>query len=214
MEIATPSGFTSVDSLRLEGVDQAGFTWGAQEDGLGFEVQLPRKLGPADSGVVLEVVFNAPVLREVGTFFDGRVFDRTRPQEVRQQIVPGNAADEVESDLLSVKTSLSNFLLFSPRVFPKTFSPNGDAINDVLNISYTLLRVTAPVPVSIKIYDPSGALVRGVYSDADSIGEYTRTWDGMDSSNHLVAPGIYLYQKLLNLQTEKEIRSGIISVVY
>ena len=33
VEIATPAGFTSVDSLRLGGVDQAGFTWVAQEDG-------------------------------------------------------------------------------------------------------------------------------------------------------------------------------------
>ena len=93
------------------------------------------------------MVFNAPVLREVGTFFDGRVFDRTRPQEVRQQIVPGNAADEAESELLSVRTSVGESLLFAPRVFPTPFSPNGDAINDVLTISYTLLRVTAPVPV-------------------------------------------------------------------
>ena len=89
VEIATPSGFTSVDSLRIEVVDQADFTWTPHPDGLGFEVQLPRKLGPPDSGAVLEVVFKAPVLREVGTFFDGRVFDSAKPHEVRQQIEPG-----------------------------------------------------------------------------------------------------------------------------
>jgi hypothetical protein len=217
VEIATPAGFTSVDSLRLGGVDQAGFTWVAQEDGLGFEVQLPRKLGPADSGVVLEVVFSAPVLREVGTFFDGRVFDSTRPQEVRQQIVPGNAADEAESELLSVRTSVGESLLFAPRVFPTPFSPNGDAINDVLTISYTLLRVTAPVPVSVGIYDLSGALgalVKQVYAGEDSIGEYARSWDGTDRSNRLVAPGIYLYRLAVDLHTAREVRSGIVSVVY
>ena len=186
----------------------------AQEDGLGFEVQLPRKLGPADSGVVLEVVFNAPVLREVGTFFDGRVFDRTRPQEVRQQIVPGNAADEAESELLSVRTSVGESLLFAPRVFPTPFSPNGDAINDVLTISYTLLRVTAPVPVSVGIYNLSGALVKQVYAGEDSIGEYARSWDGTDRSNRLVAPGIYLYRLAVDLHTAREVRSGIVSVVY
>ena len=214
VEIATPAGFTSVDSLRLGGTDQAGFTWVAQEDGLGFEVQLPRKLGPADSGVVLEVVFNAPVLREVGTFFDGRVFDSTRPQEVRQQIVPGNAADEAESELLSVRTSVGESLLFAPRVFPTPFSPNGDAINDVLTISYTLLRVTAPVPVSVGIYNLSGALVKQVYAGEDSIGEYARSWDGTDRSNRLVAPGIYLYRLAVDLHTAREVRSGIVSVVY
>ena len=214
VEIATPSGFTSVDSLRIEGVDQADFTWTSQPDGLGFEVQLPRKLGPTDSGAVLEVVFKAPVLREVGTFFDGRVFDSAKPHEVRQQIEPGNAADEAESELLSVKTSVGRSLLFAPRVFPRIFTPNGDAINEVLNISYTLLRVTAPVPVSVAIYDLSGALIKQVYAGDDSVGEYARTWDGTDGSNRRVVPGIYLYRLAVDLHTETEVSSGIISVVY
>ena len=214
VEIATPSGFTSVDSLRIEGVDQADFTWTPQPDGLGFEVQLPRKLGPTDSGAVLEVVFKASVLRAVGTFFDGRVFDSTKPHEVRQQIEPGNAADETESELLSVRTSVGRSLLFAPRVFPRTFTPNGDAINEVLNISYTLLRVTAPVPVSVAIYDLSGALIKQVYAGDDPIGEYTRSWDGTDGSNRRVVPGIYLYRLAVDLHTETEVSSGIISVVY
>ena len=214
VEIATPSGFTSVDSLRLEGVDQADFTWMSQPDGLGFEVQLPRKLGPTDSGAVLEVVFKAPVLREVGTFFDGRVFDSAKPHEVRQQIEPGNAADEAESEQLSVRTSVGRSLLFAPRAFPRIFTPNNDAINEVLTISYTLLRVTAPVPVSVAIYDLSGALIKQVYAGDDSVGEYARFWDGTDGSNRRVAPGIYVYRLAVDLYTGTEVSSGIVSVVY
>ena len=216
VEIATPSGFTSVDSLRIEGINihPDEFTWTRHEDDLSFEVKLPRKLGTADSGVVLEVVFNAPVLREVGTFFDGRVFDSTKPHEVRQQIVPGNAADEAESELLSVRTAVGQSLLFAPRVSPNPFTPNNDAINDVLNISYALLRVTAPVPVSVAVYDLSGALVKQVYSGEDSIGEYTRTWDGTDHSERPVTPGIYLYRILVGVQTEKEVWNGTVSIVY
>ena len=216
VEIATPSGFTSVDSLRIEGINihPDEFTWTRHEDDLGFEVKLPRKLGTADSGVVLEVVFNAPVLREVGTFFDGRVFDSTKPHEVRQQIVPGNAADEAESELLSVRTAVGQSLLFAPRVSPNPFTPNNDAINDVLNISYALLRVTAPVPVSVAVYDLSGALVKQVYSGEDSIGEHVRTWDGTNRSKRPVAPGIYLYRIEVDLHTDKEVRSGVVSVVY
>ena len=214
VEIATPSGFTSVDSLRIEGVDQADFTWTSQPDGLGFEIQLPRKLGPTDSGAVLEVVFKAPVLREVGTFFDGRVFDSAKPHEVRQQIEPGNAADEAESERLSVRTSVGRSLLFAPRVFPRIFTPNNDAINEVLTISYTLLRVTAPVPVSVAIYDLSGALIKQVYAGDDSVGEYARSWDGTDGSNRRVAPGIYVYRLAVDLYTGTEVSSGIVSVVY
>ena len=214
VEIATPSGFASVDSLRIEGVDQVDFTWTPQPDGLGFEVQLPRKLGPPDSGAVLEVVFKAPVLREVGTFFDGRVFDSAKPHEVRQQIEPGNAADEAESEQLSVRTSVGGSLLFAPRVFPHIFTPNNDAINEVVTISYTLLRVTAPVPVSVAIYDLSGALIKQVYAGDDSVGEYARFWDGTDRFNRRVAPGIYVYRLAVDLYTGTEVSSGIVSVVY
>ena len=214
VEIDTPSGFTSVDALRIEGVDQVDFTWTPQPDGLGFEVQLPRKLGPTDSGAVLEVVFKAPVLREVGTFFDGRVFDSAKPHEVRQQIEPGNAADEAESEQLSVRTSVGRSLLFAPRAFPRIFTPNNDAINEVLTISYTLLRVTAPVPVSVAIYDLSGALIKQVYAGDDSVGEYARFWDGTDRFNRRVAPGIYVYRLAVDLYTGTEVSSGIVSVVY
>ena len=214
VEIATPSGFTSVDALRIEGIDQADFTWMPQPDGLGFEIQLPRKLGPTDSGAVLEVVFKAPVLREVGTFFDGRVFDSAKPHEVRQQIEPGNAADEAESEQLSVRTSVGRSLLFTPRAFPRIFTPNNDAINEILTISYTLLRVTAPVPVSVAIYDLSGALIKQVYAGDDSVGEYARFWDGTDGFNRRVAPGIYLYRLAVDLYTGTEVSSGIVSVVY
>jgi len=214
VQIATPSGIISVDSLRLDGVNQDSFTTNIREDGLGFEIILPRKLEPTDSGALVEVVFNALVLREVGTLFDGKVFDTTRPNEVRQQITPGNAADEIESDLLSVKTSLARSLVFSPQISPNPFTPNGDKINDTVDISFTLLRVTAPIPVSIEVFDLSGRLVKHVYSGNDPIGEYSHSWDGTDGSDKLVPPGIYLYRITADLQSEQEIKDGIVSVVY
>ena len=214
VEIATPAGVISVDSLRIGGVNEDDFTWTIREDGTAFEIHLPRRLETTDSGTLIEVVFNAPVLREVGNFFDGKVFDRARPHEVRQQINPGNAAAEVASERLSVRTPLSRSLVFEPRISPNPFTPNGDKVNDVVNISYTLLRVTAAVPVSIEIYDLSGALVKEVYSGEDSIAEYNRFWDGTDEQRQLVAPGIYLYRIRVDVQTEEEVQSGVIAVVY
>ena len=114
---------------------------------------------PTDSGALVEVVFNAPVLREVGTRFDGKVFDTFQPNEVRQRVIAGDAADEIESDRLSVTTTLSSSLLFAARVSPNPFAPNSDGISDVVNVSYKLLRVTSAVPVSIEVFDLSGGLV-------------------------------------------------------
>ena len=87
-------------------------------------------------------------------------------------------------------------------------------INDRLKISYTLLRVTAPVPVSIGIYDLVGELVREVYSGDDPIGAHVRSWDGRDRSNRLVPPGICLYRIRADLQAEPEIASGTVAVAY
>ena len=211
--ISTPSGVVSVDSLRLDGLDWD-FTWTRRADGMGFEVLLPRKLEPADSGALVEVVFGAPVFREVGTLFAARVFDTSNLNEVRQPVIPGNAADEIESDRLSVTTSLSRYLVFKPRIWPNPFTPNGDGVNDLLNISYKLLRLTSAVPVSIEIFDLSGSLVRSLYSGNDMLGEYSHTWDGKDNRSDLVPPGLYLYRIVAEMQSEWETNSGVVSVAY
>ena len=214
VEISTPSGIVSVDSLRIAGVDQGSFERRLHGDGLGFEVLLPRKLEASDSGALVEIVFSAPVLREVGTLFDGRVFDTTRPLEVRQRLIPGDAAGEVESERLSVTTSLSSSLLFSPRAEPDPFTPNGDGVNDLANISYKILRLTSEAPASIAIFDLSGRLVRNLYAGEDPLGEYSHDWDGTDDSGRLVPPGVYLYRLTIELQSQRESSSGTLSVAY
>ena len=212
IEISTPSGVVSVDSLRTGGIDQE-FSWSVNADSPGFEVMLPRRLEPADSGVVVEVVFRATVLREVGNLFAGRVFDTSRPQEVRQRILPGNAAHEIDSDRLSVTTALSSSLLLGWKISPNPFTPNGDGINDAAKISYKLVRVTSAVRVSVGIFALSGRLVKQVYEGEDPIGEYVRFWDGTDSSDRPVAPGLYLYRITADVH-DRETGTGILSVAY
>ncbi len=214
VEISTPSGVVSVDSLRIDAINYDNFFWTKTADGLGFEIDFPRKLEPADSGALIEVVFNAPVLREVGTLFTGKVFNRAEPNEVRQRINPGNAADEIESDGISVKAPLISSLVSAPQIEPNPFTPNGDAINDVAHISYKLLRVTSQVPVSVEIFALSGRLVKQIYAGDISIGEYSHPWDGTDRSNRLVPPGLYVYRIAVDIQSEEGIKSGVIAVAY
>ena len=214
IEISTPSGLVSVDSLRLDGIDQGDFLTTMHANGTGFEVYLPRRLEPTDSGALVEVVFKAPVLREVGTLFEGKVFDTSKPHEVRQRVLPGDAANEIDSDDISVTTSLSKSLVFLPQISPNPFTPNGDGINDRVNISYKLLRVTSAVPVSLEIFDLTGRLVKEVYVGENPLGEYTHDWDGLDSANNAVAPGLYLYRLMVDVQSQRETNSGVLSLAY
>ena len=214
IEISTPSGVTSVDSMRIGAINQPNFKWKIRDDQLGFEVELPRKLQPTDSGTLVEIIFNAPILREVGTVFEGRVFDSSKLREVRQRIIQGNASDDVYSDRLSVRTSLSRSLLFSPQITPNPFTPNTDGVNDVATISYKLLRVTNSVPISVAIFDLSGQLVKTLFSGIKPFGTYSHSWDGTDNSNRLLPPGVYVSRIEVDLESEKEISSGVISLVY
>ncbi len=211
LEISTPFRVVSVDSLRIDAVDEP-FTWTRTGDG--FEVLLPRRLETTDSGALVEVVFRAPVLREVSTPFAGRIFDTERPLEVRQQVSPGDAVAEVDSDQLTVQAPLSASLLFSPRFEPNPFTPNGDGVNDVVHISYKLLRLTAAAPVSIAIHDLSGRLVKRIYSGNDPLGEYDRPWDGRDEANQLVPAGLYLCRIEADLESNRETAVGVLSVAY
>ena len=214
IEISTPSGVTSVDSLRIGAINQPNFKWKIRDDQLGFEVELPRKLQPTDSGTLVEIIFNAPILREVGTVFEGRVFDSSKLREVRQRIIQGNASDDIYGNRLSVRTSLSRSLLFSPQITPNPFTPNADGVNDVATISYKLLRVTNSVPISVAIFDLSGQLVKTLFSGIKPFGTYSHSWDGTDNSNRLLPPGVYVSRIEVDLESEKEISSGVISLVY
>ena len=214
IEISAPFGVSSVDSLRMDEVDQGEVRATIHEDGLGFDVKLPRKLDADDSGLLLEIVFTAPVLREVGTVFAGRVYDSLSPHEVRQRVIPGDAAEEIESEQLSVTTSLRQSMVFNPQLSPNPFTPNGDGINDVAIVSYKLLRVTSPVPVAVEIFDVSGRLIKQVYSGYDPPGGYAHIWNGTDRSNSLVPPGVYLCRIVADVQLEKDTSYTIVSVVY
>lgn len=214
VEISTPSGVVSVDSLRIAGENQQVFLSTIHPDRSGFEVLLPRRIQLSDSGALVEVVFTAPVLREVGTLFSGRVFDSERPNEVRQRVIAGDAAAEAEGDQLSVMTQLSDRLLFVPDIQPNPFTPNGDGVNDAVQISYQLLRLTAAVPVTVEIHDLSGRLVKRVYEGQDMLGEYKQFWDGTDQSNHLVPPGFYICSVSAHVQSAMERRLSLLAVAY
>jgi len=77
---------------------------------------------------------------------------------------------------------------------PPVFTPNGDGRNDVLEISFDVLKLLDPRPVRAWIYDLHGRPVRLLTNAAGLAGHYQLSWDGRSDSGALVSPGIYLFR--------------------
>ncbi len=212
VEIATPYGLGGIDAVRVGGVPVE-FTARVAEDSSRFLIQFPRHLRAVDSGGVIEVVFSAPVLR-YSTAFDGWVRDTERPLELPQRINPGDAAGELASEVLSVRTSFSDQLLGDLRVAPRTFTPNGDGVNEAVEFSFNLLQLTDAVPLKLEIFDLSGRRQRVVHEEQQQSGRFKFSWDGRDENRQVVPPGLYLYRLAVEAEKGEVQQSGTLSVLY
>ena len=76
-----------------------------------------------------------------GAIFTGRVFDSNTPRDIQQPIQPGDATALRDGNTLSVQAfSLGAKILSALDLGGGIFTPNGDGVNDGLNISYDLLN--------------------------------------------------------------------------
>jgi hypothetical protein len=211
VEIDAPFGVASVDSVQATGLDS--FIVHIAPDSLRFAVSLfpPRTSG--DSGGVIEVFFCAPVLR-YGTTFRGWVRDSQRPLELAQPINRGDAASEIVSEVLTVRTSISRHLLDDIEVQPKIVTPNGDGINEQINFSFKLLQVTQEVPLRLAVFDLSGRSLRVIHDGQQHSGGLRFSWDGRDENGERVPPGLYVYR--ISVESEKggDQLAGTVAVVY
>jgi hypothetical protein len=72
--------------------------------------------------------------------------------------------------------------------------------NGYTQIAYS---TTANGPVSLKVYDGTGRLVKTLVDGIETAGQKTITWNGKDSNNNTVTSGIYFYR----LEAEGKIAS-------
>ena len=210
LEIRTHAQVQSVSVVKRDGteLDLDDFVPDIQADR--FVVSFPRLQGEEDSFKQLEVSFVVPVLR-FGTEFSGWVFDSNDPDQIKQQIRPGNATFRFSGDALAVNTPVGGRLLVDIAVTSNPFTPNGDGVNETLEIAYKLREVTASRPVRLAIYNLAGQLVVELPPITARSGEFAHRWDGRDAAQQLVPPGTYIWRLQLK---EKEERAGILAVAY
>ena len=171
-------------------------------------------MDPQQTDERIEVDFHAEVFK-FGTVFTGRVSNSEKPLEVRQAVSPGDADPLVDSNTLSVGLiEMEEKSVNSLRIISSVFTPNGDGINDELEIEYELLNLFGAVPVDLDLFDLSGRWVGTVYRGTAQSGRFTFTWDGYLASGEMLGPGIYLLRLKVESDRGREALQRAIALAY
>ena len=212
VEVVTHTPADTVRSVRFGG-DEIPFSAVYLEDPSRFVVAfMEYRIDASRTGRVLEIEFDASVFR-YSTEFSARVLD-TEADEVSQLVNPGNATVRIPSDGISVRTALGEGTIGSASATPRAITPNGDGINDEVEISYDLFKLTSGAEVTLAVHKLSGAQIRLLYAGSEASGRYRHTWDGRDDDGHTVPPGIYLYALEVHTDEGVERRAGTVCIAY
>ena len=201
----------SIDDVRIGG--QAVAFERVQESDERLVVGVPR-LDVDRTEEVVEVDFRGEIFR-YGATFAGRVFDSQTPQEIGQPVPAGDATALRDGNTLSVQA-----LALGPRVLGAldlaggVLTPNGDGVNDELDIAYELLKLVTPTATVVEVRDLAGGLVRQVHQGLDAAGRHRRPWDGLDERGQPVAPGVYICRVQVETEEGRQQRTGVAAVAY
>ena len=211
IEIETPVEVASIDGVRIAG-QEVGFEI-VRSDAAGFALKIPR-MDVQQTNDRIEVDFVVEVFK-FGTVFAGRVSDSEKPFEVRQRLTPGDADPLADSNTLSVElASVETQAINAFKLAPAVFTPNGDGINDVLEIEYELLNLFGAVPVALDLYNLAGRLVGAVHRGTAASGRIALRWDGRLADESVATPGLYLLRLEVESDQGKEAHQRVVVLAY
>ena len=143
-------------------------------------VVLPERIG----GDSLEMRFTSKVLRNA-TVFNLELGDGDRPG-LWQSV---EAAERRANVVFLPALAGSDRLIGDLQVTPPAFTPNGDGINDEVQIRFVVFKVEAATP-RVRIFDLAGREVAELAARDDDADSYA--WSGRDTAGQMVPPGLYL----------------------
>ncbi len=167
-----------------------------------------------NNNVPLRILFRGSTV-VFGTIFTGKVWD-TQSDILSQPILEGDANFEVSTNSLRVALTKDSVgeVVRGVELIPPVFTPNGDGVNDDMDIKYTVIQISEPRPIRVVIYDLAGSVVR-VLADREQVGGiYTEVWDGKNDAGEMVPPGNYIVLLEVKTGIGNFERAGAIAVAY
>ena len=170
------------------------------EEANGLTLRLPANEAVRTGSEKIWVGFEAPIFNVIAQMssavFDWDETQASQENQLSQQVEEGNADDDIPTNQLRVIASGSaiNDVITDLRFNTQSITPNGDTMNDELEISYTLFGVLN-TEVEVTIYTLGGTPVFRKLATGQVAGfNPPITWNGTDDAGQLVQPGVYLVQ--------------------
>ena len=110
-----------------------------------------------------------------------------------QRVDGGDATYLTSSQSLTVMTEMTSEILSKVEISPDPFTPNGDGINDEMEILFEVTKVNATVRAEVRILRLDGRSVRTLTETwAQPGGVHRFVWDGEGDDGRKVLPGTYV----------------------
>ena len=140
----------------------------------------------------MRLVFRTELF-QLATTFAGEVFD-SADMGLPQPIVGGDAGEGLSTNSLQViaRSEGSPRLVQNLQVSSAAVTPNGDGVNDRIEVSYALFGLPEPVSAFLEIYALDGRRVARIDLGAQGAGDQVALWDGRGRDGALLPPGLYL----------------------
>ena len=211
IEIDTPTRARNINEVRISN-ETIPFDVVSQEE-QSFVIRFSH-IGVQRTEELIEVDFEAEVF-QFGTVFSGRLSNSEKPEEVPQSVTAGDADVLVDSDRLSVDSkSFWRKNIRSISIESAVFTPNGDGVNDVVEINFELLNLAGAVPVQARSIRSVWSFVRSGLVKGTFSGRHVAEWNGRNSRGLLVAPGVYVLLLRVEADRGTNTEQAILSVVY
>ena len=199
----TPSAVDAADvRLWVGGVERAASAVRVAGDSL-LWVDLPETVR-TDS---LAVEFTTKVLH------NATVFAADLGQEARPGLWQSVEAAKRQANVVFLPDLPgSERLIGALQVVPPVFSPNGDGINDRVQIHFALFKAVDAIP-SVRIFDLAGREVAVLASSGAGVLQ-SFSWGGLDASGARVVPGVYVCRIDAGADAGQGEMVRVVSVVY